>query len=173
MMRIASAALLRNAILLAGLIIVADQLSKWWIMVEVMNPPRVIPLLAVGDTGLNLVMAWNTGVSFSMLRGTGPYLLSALAVAVSVGLVIWLTRLTSRLPAYAVGLIIGGALGNVVDRLRFGAVFDFIDFYVGTWHWPAFNLADSAITVGVVLLLFDALFQSPDRGKNTAGSEAP
>ena len=172
-MRIASVALLRNAIILAGLIIVADQLSKWWIMVEVMNPPRVIPLLAVGDWGLNTVMAWNTGVSFSMLRGTGPYLLSALAVAVSVGLVIWLARLSSRLPAYAVGLIIGGALGNVIDRLRFGAVFDFIDFYVGEWHWPAFNLADSAITVGVVLLLFDALFQSPDRGKNTAGSEAP
>jgi signal peptidase II len=176
-MRIASASLFRHAIILAGLIIVADQFTKWLIMVEVMNPPRVIPVISLGNVGINLVMAWNTGVSFSMLRDTGPWLLSGLAVAVSIGLVIWLMRLTARLPGYAVGLIIGGALGNVIDRLRFGAVFDFIDFYVGagpdTWHWPAFNLADSAITVGVVLLLFDALFQSSDKSKNSAGSEAP
>lgn len=168
-MRIASPALLRNAIILSSLIIVADQFSKWLVMVEIMQPPRVIPLVPY----LNLVMAWNTGVSFSMLRGTGPWLLSGLAVAVSIGLGIWLARLTHRLPGYAVGLIIGGALGNVIDRLRFGAVFDFIDFYVGDWHWPAFNLADSAISVGVVLLLFDSLFQERDRGKNSPGSEAP
>ena len=172
-MRIASAALFRNAVILAGLIIVADQFTKWLVMVEIMNPPRVIEVLPIGNMGLNLVMAWNTGVSFSMLRGTGPWLLSGLAIAVSIGLLVWLGRLSARLPGYAVGLIIGGALGNVIDRLRFGAVFDFIDFYVGDWHWPAFNLADSAITIGVVLLLFDALFQSADKGKNSAGSEAP
>ena len=108
-----------------------------------------------------------------MLQGTGPWLLSALALTVSIGLLIWLGRLTHRLPGYAVGFIVGGAVGNVIDRLRFGAVFDFIDFYVGDWHWPAFNLADSAIFVGVVLLLFDSLFHQPDRGKNSAGSEAP
>jgi len=168
-MRIASAALFRNALLLAGLIIAADQFTKWLVMVEIMNPPRVIPVVPL----LNIVMAWNTGVSFSMLRGTGPWLLSALALTVSLGLLIWLGRLTHRLPGYAVGFIIGGAIGNVIDRLRFGAVFDFIDFYVGDWHWPAFNLADSAIFVGVVLLLFDSLFHQPDRGKNSAGSEAP
>ena len=172
-MRIASAALFRNAIILAGLIIVADQFTKWLVMVEIMQPPRVISVLPMGEAGLNLVMAWNTGVSFSMLRGTGPWLLSALAVSVSIGLVVWLAKLSAKLPAYAVGLIVGGALGNVIDRLRFGAVFDFVDFYVGDWHWPAFNLADSAITVGVVLLLFDALFQSQDKGKNSARSEAP
>lgn len=168
-LRIATPALFRQAIILAGLIIVADQFTKWLVMVEVMNPPRVIPIVPY----LNLVMAWNTGVSFSMLKGSGPWLLSGLAVAVSVGLLVWLGRLTQRLPGYAVGLIIGGALGNVIDRLRFGAVFDFIDFYVGDWHWPAFNLADSAISIGVVLLLFDSLFHQPDRGKNSAGSEAP
>jgi len=168
-MRIASVALFRNALLLAGLIIAADQFTKWLVMVEIMNPPRVIPVVPL----LNIVMAWNTGVSFSMLRGTGPWLLSALALTVSLGLLIWLGRLTHRLPGYAVGFIIGGAIGNVIDRLRFGAVFDFIDFYVGDWHWPAFNLADSAIFVGVVLLLFDSLFHQPDRGKNSAGSEAP
>ena len=168
-MRIATPALFRQAIILAGLIIVADQFTKWLIMTEIMSPPRVIPLMPY----LNLVMAWNTGVSFSMLRGTGPWLLSGLAILVSIGLLIWLGRLSHRLPGYAVGLIIGGALGNVIDRLRFGAVFDFVDFYVGDWHWPAFNLADSAISIGVVLLLFDSLFHQPDRGKNSAGSEAP
>ena len=168
-MRIATPSLFRNAILLAGLIIAADQFTKWLVMFEIMNPPRVIPVVPQ----LNIVMAWNTGVSFSMLRGTGPWLLSALALTVSLGLLIWLGRLTHRLPGYAVGFIIGGAIGNVIDRLRFGAVFDFIDFYVGDWHWPAFNLADSAIFVGVVLLLFDSLFHQPDRGKNSAGSEAP
>jgi signal peptidase II len=168
-MRIATPSLFRNALLLAGLIIAADQFTKWLVMVEIMNPPRVIPVVPL----LNIVMAWNTGVSFSMLRGTGPWLLSALALTVSLGLLIWLGRLTHRLPGYAVGFIIGGAIGNVIDRLRFGAVFDFIDFYVGDWHWPAFNLADSAIFVGVVLLLFDSLFHQPDRGKNSAGSEAP
>lgn len=168
-MRIASPNLFRNAMILAGLIIVADQFTKWLVMVEIMSPPRVIPIVPY----FNLVMAWNTGVSFSMLRGTGPWLLSGLAIVVSIGLAIWLGKLSHRLPGYAVGLIIGGAIGNVVDRLRFGAVFDFIDFYVGDWHWPAFNLADSAISVGVVLLLFDSLFQPADRGKNSAGSEAP
>ncbi|MBK8159314.1 MAG: signal peptidase II [Rhodospirillaceae bacterium] len=168
-MRIATPSLFRNSILLAGLIIAADQFTKWLVMFEIMNPPRVIPVVP----SLNIVMAWNTGVSFSMLQGTGPWLLSALALAVSLGLLIWLGRLTHRLPGYAVGFIIGGAVGNVIDRLRFGAVFDFIDFYVGDWHWPAFNLADSAIFVGVVLLLFDSLFHQPDRGKNSAGSEAP
>ena len=179
-LRIASPALFRQAIILSGLVIVADQFSKWLIMTEIMQPPRVIPLLPA----LNLVMAWNTGVSFSMLREAGPWLLSGLAIMVSLGLGIWLARLTHRVPGYAVGFIIGGALGNVIDRLRFGAVFDFIDFYLGTcpaWldeyfpscHWPAFNLADSAIFVGVVLLLLDSLFQERDRGKNSPGSEAP
>lgn len=77
-MRIATPALFRYAIILAGLIIVADQFTKWLIMTQVMNPPRVIPLLSIGNMGLNLVMAWNTGVSFSMLRGTGAWLLSGL-----------------------------------------------------------------------------------------------
>ncbi len=168
-MRIATPSLFRNALLLAALVIAADQFTKWLVMFEIMNPPRVIPVIPY----INIVMAWNTGVSFSMLQGTGPWLLSALALTVSIGLLIWLGRLTHLLPGYAVGFIVGGAVGNVIDRLRFGAVFDFIDFYVGDWHWPAFNLADSAIFVGVVLLLFDSLFHQPDRGKNSAGSEAP
>jgi signal peptidase II len=162
--RIIAPALFRNAVILAGFVIVADQFSKWLVMVEIMQPPRVIPVLPL----LNIVMAWNTGVSFSMLRDTGPQLLSAVAILVSAGLTLWLAQISQPVPAYGVGLVVGGAIGNVVDRFRFGAVFDFIDFYVGDWHWPAFNLADSAITTGVILLLFDGLFQGRDRGKNTS-----
>lgn len=167
-MRFASPSLFRWAILLAALIIVADQFTKWLIMVEVMQPPRVIPILPF----LNIVMAWNTGVSFSMLADSGPMLLSGLAILVSLGLLIWLVQLCEPLPALGIALVIGGAIGNVIDRFRYGAVFDFIDFYVGDWHFPAFNFADSAITIGVVLLLFDGLFQGRDRGKNSARPEA-
>lgn len=167
-MQPAAPALFRKAIMLAGLIIVADQFTKWLIMVEVMQPPRVIPVIPF----VNIVMAWNTGVSFSMFADSGPMLLAGLAILVSFALLVWLYRLPDPVPAYGIALVIGGAVGNVIDRFRFGAVFDFIDFYVGDWHWPAFNLADSAITVGVVLMLFDSLFQGRDRGKNTARPEA-
>lgn len=171
-MRLASPSLFRWAILLVAVIIVADQFTKWLIMTEVMQPPRVIPILSLGDIGLNIVMAWNTGVSFSMLAESGPMLLAGLAILVSLGLLVWLVQLSEALPALGIALVIGGAIGNVIDRFRYGAVFDFIDFYVGDWHFPAFNTADSAITIGVVLLLFDGLFQGRDRGKNSASSEA-
>ena len=107
-----------------------------------------------------------------MLADSGPMLLAGLAILVSLGLLFMLTREPYRLPAYGYSLVIGGALGNVIDRFRYGAVFDFIDFYVGDWHFPAFNMADSAITIGVALLLFDGLFQGRDRGKNSARPEA-
>jgi signal peptidase II len=80
-------------------------------------------------------------------------------------LAVWLWRALRSIPAAALGLVIGGALGNVVDRIRFGAVFDFLDVHVAGWHWPAFNVADSAISVGVAVLLIDSLFQNPDKGK--------
>ncbi|MBL8711146.1 MAG: signal peptidase II, partial [Rhodospirillaceae bacterium] len=87
-LHLAAPALFRKAVILAGLIVVADQFTKWWVMVEVMQPPRVIEILP----SLNIVMAWNTGVSFSMLRDTGPWLLAGLAIAVSLGLLAWLVR---------------------------------------------------------------------------------
>ena len=142
---------------LAALVIVLDQLLKWWITAVVMDPPREIEV-----TGFfNLVMAWNRGISFSLFRsdwGAGPYLWSGLAVAVAVGLAWWLGRVHHRLTATALGLVIGGALGNAIDRLRLGAVADFLDFHWQGYHWPAFNLADSAISVGIVLLVVPGLF---------------
>ena len=87
-----------------------------------------------------------------------PYLLSAFAIVVSLFLVSWLRRIDTRLLASAIGLVVGGALGNTVDRLNHGAVVDFLDLHIGDVHWPAFNVADASITIGVLLILIDGLF---------------
>jgi signal peptidase II len=89
--------------------------------------------------------------------GLNVVLFSLAAVVIVVGLIYWLSRVGSPLLAVAIGLIVGGAVGNVVDRIRYGAVVDFLDFHIGNYHWPAFNLADSAICLGVVVMLFDSL----------------
>jgi signal peptidase II len=150
---------------MAGLAILVDQSSKNWLLTGPMREPQVFELTSF----FNIVSAWNKGVSFSLFRTsaeTGPWILSGIALAISLGLLIWLTRVQHRLVALGIGLVIGGALGNVIDRLRFGAVFDFLDFYLGSYHWPAFNLADSSIFLGVVALLWDGLFHGPERGNN-------
>jgi signal peptidase II len=150
---------------MAGLAILVDQGSKNWLLTGPMREPQVFELTSF----FNIVSAWNKGVSFSLFRTsaeTGPWILSSIALAISLGLLVWLTRVQHRLVALGIGLVIGGALGNVIDRLRFGAVFDFLDFYLGSYHWPAFNLADSSIFLGVVALLWDGLFHGPERGNN-------
>lgn len=152
-----------RALPLAALVVLLDQLTKWWIL-ELMDPPRQIELTPF----FNLVLAWNRGVSFSLFHSGAayaPYILSAVALAVVAGLLWWIGRQERLLPALAIGLVIGGALGNVIDRLTFGAVVDFLDFHAGNWHWPAFNLADSAITVGVIGLVADGLFGERYRAK--------
>lgn len=157
--------------LIAGLIL-ADQLSKWAILEGVFAIPFLgVPFGAfpwappVEVTGFfNLVTVWNRGVSFGILandHALGPYLLSGLAVTISAVLAWLLRRAETRFLALAYAVVIGGALGNVIDRLRFGAVFDFLDFHVAGWHWPAFNIADSAIVIGVGLILIDGVFAKP------------
>lgn len=115
----------------------------------------------------NIVLVWNRGVSFGMFGSTGPLVLAALATAVAVVLVVWMLRSPRRFEALALGVVAGGAAGNILDRLTRGAVVDFLDFHIGGWHWYAFNLADSAITVGIAMLLFDAVFM---RGRRTGGT---
>jgi signal peptidase II len=108
----------------------------------------------------NLVLTYNRGMSFGLFNngaGVNALLFSLLAAVIVAVMVFWLSRVESSLLAVAIGLVIGGALGNVVDRIRFGAVVDFLDFYIGTWHWPAFNVADSTICVGVAAMLLDGL----------------
>ncbi len=154
------------ALALAALTIFLDQLSKWVILEHVMQPPQVIEVTGI----FNLVLTFNSGVSFGLFGGESawkPYLLSALALAVSLTLLIWLFRQPQWLFAVAVGLIVGGALGNVIDRLRYTAVVDFLDFHWNEWHWPAFNLADSAIFVGVALILLDGLFLGHQTANNS------
>lgn len=153
------------AFLAGALTLLLDLISKWWIVDHVMAPPKVIPLTPF----FNIVMVWNRGVSFGLFNSsaTGQWVLIALAVVLIVVLLVWLSRAENRLVATALGLIIGGAVGNVIDRVRFGAVADFLDFYWGGWHWPAFNVADSAIAVGAALLILDSVFQRPENTDKT------
>ncbi len=149
---------------LAALVTLLDQIGKWLILGVVMNPPRVIEV-----TGFfNLALVFNTGVSFGFFGGDAPWkpwALSLLALLIVAALLIWLHREPSRILAIAVGLTTGGALGNVVDRLRYSAVVDFFDFHLGGWHWPAFNLADAAIALGVALIVVDGLLPAGRGGK--------
>lgn len=138
------------------LVLIADQATKAWILYG-LDLPRVeqIVLLPV----LNLTFVENRGVTFGMLNGLGPWssvALAAVALAVVVALGIWLRRAESRITAIAIGAIAGGALGNVIDRLRLGWVVDFIDFHIGAWHWYVFNVADASIVCGVVALLLES-----------------
>ena len=108
---------------------------------------------------LDLVLTCNPGVSFGLFNRTGAnsLIFSAVALSIIVFLVVWLSRVRTTFLAVAIGFIIGGAIGNVVDRIRFGAVIDFLYFHAGAWYWPAFNLADSAICLGVAAMLLDGM----------------
>lgn len=148
---------------LSLLVLVLDQLSKQ--LVEASFGLHQVMALA---PGFNLTLAYNEGAAFSFLSDQGGWqrwLFVGLASLVSLVLVIWISRLQrhDRLLAISLSLVLGGALGNLLDRVLFGHVIDFIDIYYGDWHWPAFNLADSAITLGVVLLLLDAFFERDDQ----------
>lgn len=166
---------LRQGLAVAAVIAILDQLSKWWIIEMVMRPDGVTgtpfhsPVRITVTPFFDLVMAWNRGVSFGIGNNGGEWnalILSGLALGIVIAMLIWLKNADNPLLRLALGGIIGGALGNVVDRMRFGAVADFLDFHVTGHHWPAFNLADSAITVGAVILVFDSLFTKRDSTKN-------
>ena len=155
--------MLRLGLLVAAAVVIADRLVKWWAIDALADTPYGVEILPF----FNLVLVENRGISFGLFGGgtLPPSLLAAVALAVTLALVIWLRRVETRLLAAAIGLVIGGALGNVIDRFRYGAVVDFLDFHWDDFHWPAFNLADAAISVGVVVLLMDALLIGPERHK--------
>lgn len=157
----------------AGLALTADQASKFW-LVDVFGlaqrfQVRLLPML-------DLVLTWNTGISYGLLQwpGTGGTVaLLAFKTAAVILLWIWLSRSPSRLTAVALGLVIGGAIGNALDRLHWPGVLDFVLFHVDTptyvFRWYVFNLADAAIVAGVAALLYDSLLRGapqkrPDRG---------
>ena len=142
---------------LAFATIALDQLTKWWIVNFVMNPPNVIEVTPF----FNLVLGLNRGVSFGMFSSDSNlsrWLLTALALAIVCALAVWLWRAEKPWLAVALGLIIGGAIGNVIDRAMVGAVVDFLDFHVADYHWPTFNVADMGITCGAAGLIWDSVF---------------
>jgi signal peptidase II len=147
----------RIASYLLALVVLIDQLTKWWIIGEVMRQgAHVEPI----NVYLNLVLQRNKGVTFGAFNNNHkymPFFLVAVAAVILIFLGRWLWRTTSSLVAFALGLIMGGAIGNVIDRLRLGGVVDFLDFHYQNYHWYAFNVADAAIVTGVTLLLLDSL----------------
>jgi len=143
---------------ISGIIIILDQVSKWWITDVVMQPPQSIPVLPF----FNLVLTYNLGVSFGMFAAgseAGKWLLVGVAAVITAFLLHWLCKATSRLSVLALGLIIGGAVGNVIDRIVIGGVVDFLDFHAYGYHWPAFNVADTGIFIGAALLIAESLFR--------------
>jgi len=142
---------------LSGVVLILDQGSKWFAD-SLLGPHDAVPLLPF----LDLRKAYNPGAAFSFLSdasGWQRWFFSGLAVLIIGVLVAWLRRLPRGQirVALALALILGGAAGNLVDRVLYGHVIDFIDLYYGAWHWPTFNIADSAITLGAALLILDAL----------------
>lgn len=151
----------RIGYLIAVLVFIADQVSKPWILSVFEANPRPIEV-----TGFfNLVLVYNRGVSFGLFSNDsayGPFILAGMAVVIA-GL-IWhflFRRAEYKLMVFACALVIGGAFGNALDRVLYGAVVDFLDFHAMGYHWPAFNIADCAIVCGAVLIAFDGLFGRP------------
>ena len=149
--------------IVAVLTVAADQASKIWLLdgfdLASRQPYAIAP-------GVDLVLAWNRGVSYSLLTANsdaGRYVLIAGTLLATLALAVWLWRTTTRLAGVALGFIIGGAVGNVVDRVLYGAVIDFVYLHAGSFRWYIFNVADCAITVGVVLLLLEWLAPQPAR----------
>ena len=149
---------------LSALVIVVDQVTKR-VIDSAMQLHQTIELVPY----FQLTYMRNQGAAFSFLSGAGGWqrwFFIGLAIVASVFIFVWLRKLdpSRRREAVAWALVLGGALGNLIDRILYGYVIDFLDVYVGDWHWPAFNVADSAITVGVALLLLDSFKAPPVAG---------
>ncbi len=147
---------MRAGLATAIITFVADQLSKLWILfvvrLEDTGPWQLLPFM-------EFVMVWNRGISYGLFQQSsdvGRWALVVLSIAAAIWLSSWLRRSVRRVEAIGLGLIIGGALGNVIDRIAYGAVADFVHLHWGTFSWYVFNIADAAIVVGVAALLYDS-----------------
>ncbi len=144
-----------------------DQVTKW-LALEALQAVRTIPVLPL----FNLTLSFNRGVSFGLFRDTlggSPWILTSITLLMAGGLLIWACRSRRTHESLALSLIAGGALGNAVDRIRQGAVTDFLDLYVGTWHWPTFNMADVGIVAGATLLVVGDLIRNSSRAGAVPG----
>ena len=157
----------------ALLLLLADQASKFYVLglldLEFSGPISVSPYI-------DFVLVWNRGISYGLFQQNadiGRYLLVALSFGATIGFGLWLWRTQRLVPALAIGLITGGAIGNGLDRLFRGAVVDFILLHWGEWRWYVFNIADAAIVAGVALLLYDSWLGNAQPVKTTAEKEPP
>ncbi|MEZ0224421.1 MAG: signal peptidase II [Alphaproteobacteria bacterium] len=174
--------------LIAAAVIVADQYTKWFVLEKVLRKGDGAPGFLSWFTTpvplswfmeqqdsyttdtltsfLNLVMVWNRGISFGILDANNPQppiLFIGVSLVISTVLLVWMICMRRPIITAAASMIIGGAIANSIDRFRFGAVADFIDFHVGDRHWPAFNAADSCIVLGAALMIADSLLTKGDK----------
>lgn len=144
-----------------AVVIIIDQLTKW-VMSSWLSLYETVSIMPF----FNLTMAHNTGAAFSFLAQAGGWqrwFFVGLAMVISLVLIVWLRKVTDKtIEALSISLILGGAIGNVIDRINLGYVIDFLDVYYGNYHWPAFNIADSAIVVGACLLIIDSFRTKPE-----------
>lgn len=161
----------RLGLMIAAVIFFTDQVTKSYILYVVKLPEIIfVPISSI----FNLTMVWNRGVSFGLLSGHTDWTrwgLVCLSAAISALLMYWLIKTDRKLNAVAFGLIIGGAIGNIVDRILYGAVADFLDFS-GLWFPYVFNVADAAITLGVLTLIYDGLRGDTAQKHNNGSSHA-
>lgn len=149
----------RLGALVALLTLVVDQASKLWLY-------YVADITAWGEARpltpfLELTLVWNRGISYGLLQqetDVGRWLLVVVSIVAAVGLSVWMARTPVRFVAVALGLLVGGAVGNAIDRVLYGAVLDFVHLHVGSFSWYVFNVADAAIVAGVIGLLYDSVF---------------
>lgn len=159
----------RLGAIVAIVTLVLDQASKLWLLfvfdLPLREPVRLLPFV-------DLVVVWNRGVSYGMFQQStdvGRWLLVVFSIVAAVGLSVWMARVQTRLLAISLALIVGGAIGNAIDRAAYGAVFDFVHLHAGTWSWYVFNVADAAIVAGVAGLLYDSLVL--DRARTRAAAD--
>jgi signal peptidase II len=136
--------------------LILDQATKLYVLfvydLPVREPVELTPFL-------NLIVVWNRGISYGLFQQStdiGRWILIVVSILAAIGLTFWIRRTSGRVLALSLGLIVGGAIGNVIDRLTYGAVFDFLQLHLGTWSWYVFNVADAAIVAGVIGLLYDS-----------------
>lgn len=153
-----------TCLFIAIIIIAIDQWSKIYAfsILSELDPP-VIEVTSF----FNLVMVRNYGVSFGMFNNinNGRIILSLVAILIVLFMMFWLYKSEKKFESLAISFVIGGAIGNIIDRVIIGSVADFLDFHISGFHWPAFNVADTAICIGVVMLLIDSFFEKKPEGK--------
>ena len=155
----------RLGLLVALVTLVLDQASKLGLLfgydLPVKEPVVVAPFL-------DLMVVWNRGISYGLFQqhtDVGRWVLLGISLAAAIGLSLWMARTPSRFLAAALGLIVGGAVGNAIDRIAYGAVFDFVHFHIGQFSWYVFNIADAAIVAGVIGLIYDSLVLDKRRAR--------